>query len=700
MKFPGFIGPTYQLDSVNVDAQRCVNLYPEVIESGTGKEAQQYYYKATPGLQLHLTVGTGPIRLIHRDSIGRILVVSGNKFYRIAKRSDWKVSVINYTGPTGLINQGTGVDVVNDWVDNVTNHGYATGSKVRVSSSTALPAPLVVATDYWVVKVTATTYRFATSLANASAGTYIDITTTGSGTMTVTYQGAVSANKNIDFDNDISTATGIFTKVAHTLFDGERVKVTTLGTPLPGGLTLATVYYVIKVSADTFKLATTVANAVAGIGISIPPVTGAWAATKLYTGEYSSVSEATLTTSVGPIRADSMSLAGNGLDSTTVFTDGVNNYLFSDTCNPDPTVGAIFEYASPGGGGSFISAQFISSHVVWIDGYFLLNEVGTNRFWASNLQSVFIDALSYASAEGSPDALMAVARNQRYFWAFNQRTTEIYANTGNASFPFERVGGGFIETGIAAKFSLAKAGQSLLWIGQDELGGNVVYQASGLTPTRVSTHAVEQAIGRYADPTTATAFSYQSKGHLFYVLNFTEATWVYDLSTGLWHERAFTTAGVLGRHRVECHVYDPSSGYHFGGDYLDGRVYLMNDSYYSDDGQAITRMRSFPHVSAGSNRVFCSKLQLDMQTGIGLNGAVQGSNPTVTLDFSNDGGHTWSSETYALADAGSGQIGAFKTRVIWRRLGSFRDRVFRLKMTDPVPCTWLGVDLIVTPGTS
>ena len=62
-----------------------------------------------------------------------------------------------------------------------------TGTRVRVSTTTTLPAPLVAATDYYLVKVSDTTYKLATSYANAIAGTVIDITTTGTGTHTINW---------------------------------------------------------------------------------------------------------------------------------------------------------------------------------------------------------------------------------------------------------------------------------------------------------------------------------------------------------------------------------------------------------------------------------------------------------------------------------------------------------------------------------
>ena len=61
---------------------------------------------------------------------------------------------------------------------------YTTGEKVRLTSTGTLPAPLAVSTDYYVLYVDDTHIRLATSLSDAYAGTYIDITDTGSGTHT------------------------------------------------------------------------------------------------------------------------------------------------------------------------------------------------------------------------------------------------------------------------------------------------------------------------------------------------------------------------------------------------------------------------------------------------------------------------------------------------------------------------------------
>jgi microcystin-dependent protein len=64
---------------------------------------------------------------------------------------------------------------------------WITGMVVQVSTTGTLPAPLAAATDYYLVRDSATTIKLATTLANAIAGTVIDITSQGTGTHTLTH---------------------------------------------------------------------------------------------------------------------------------------------------------------------------------------------------------------------------------------------------------------------------------------------------------------------------------------------------------------------------------------------------------------------------------------------------------------------------------------------------------------------------------
>lgn len=56
---------------------------------------------------------------------------------------------------------------------------------IRFTTTTTLPAPLAAATTYFVIRVSATVIKVATTLANAQAGTAIDLTTQGTGTHTL-----------------------------------------------------------------------------------------------------------------------------------------------------------------------------------------------------------------------------------------------------------------------------------------------------------------------------------------------------------------------------------------------------------------------------------------------------------------------------------------------------------------------------------
>ena len=65
-------------------------------------------------------------------------------------------------------------------------HGYITGVKGQLTTSNTLPAGLSTSTDYWLIVLTANTFGFASSMANAKLGTLIDITSQGVGNHTFT----------------------------------------------------------------------------------------------------------------------------------------------------------------------------------------------------------------------------------------------------------------------------------------------------------------------------------------------------------------------------------------------------------------------------------------------------------------------------------------------------------------------------------
>jgi len=365
-------------------------------------------------------------------------------------------------------------------------------------------------------------------------------------------------------------------------------------------------------------------------------------------------------------------------------------------CNPD---GFIYDTSTN------VFAQITdpdfpgAGSVGYIDGYFIFTQPNSQKFWVTSLlNGAAIDPLDFASAEGYPDDVVALIVDHLEIFLFGSTSVEVWYDAGTPDFPMARIQGAFMEVGCEAAYSVAKLDSSVFWLGSDARGRGIIYRANGYTPVRISTNAIEFAIQSYVNIADAIGYTYQQDGHPFYVLIFpsAEATWVYDVSTQLWHERAGFESGQFVRHRSNCQMSFNNEV--VVGDYQDGRVYAFDLDVYADDGQIQRWLRSWRALPTGQNNLKRSaqhSLQLDCETGVGLVTG-QGSDPQVMLRWSDDGGHTWSNEHWKSM----GAIGSYGYRTFWRRLGmteKIRDRVYEVSGTDPVKITVMGAELFVTP---
>ena len=336
--------------------------------------------------------------------------------------------------------------------------------------------------------------------------------------------------------------------------------------------------------------------------------------------------------------------------------------------------------------------------VGYLDGYFVFNEPNSQRVWITELlDGTSIDPLDFASAEGSPDGLVALIIDHREAWLFGTSSTEVWYNSAGVDFPLQRIQGAYNEVGCDAPYSIAKMDNSIFWLGGDARGRGMVYRANGYTAQRVSTHAIEWQIQQYGDLSNAIAYTYQQDGHSFYVLTFPDnnATWVYDASTGLWHERAGFSNGAFTRHRSNCQM--AFNNEIMVGDFENGNLYAFDLETYADNGSIQKWLRSWRALPTGRNnltRTAQHNLQLNCQMGVGLVTG-QGSDPRAMLRWSDDGGHTWSNEHWTTM----GKIGQTGLRAMWRRLGmttKLRDRVYEVSGTDPVKVYIMGAELTVS----
>lgn len=162
-------------------------LFQAVKDNTTNAASIQHGGNVQPTYHKHLLAGHAvtaaatvvPCTLALVDVIG---------FYRVTSVTTTSAQATTNTlsqSDTFTADAGTDICTYTSTVNIPSN--ILTGTRVRLTTTTTLPAGLATATDYYVIKVSDATFSLATSYANAIAGTAINITDAGTGTHTITW---------------------------------------------------------------------------------------------------------------------------------------------------------------------------------------------------------------------------------------------------------------------------------------------------------------------------------------------------------------------------------------------------------------------------------------------------------------------------------------------------------------------------------
>lgn len=371
--------------------------------------------------------------------------------------------------------------------------------------------------------------------------------------------------------------------------------------------------------------------------------------------------------------------------------------------------------------------------VSYSDGYYLVNVPGTNKFFISDLfNGLSWNPLDFAVKEGFPDNIIGQLFDHRELWLHGSRTTEVWWNTGNPNFPFERIQGPFPETGLGAAYSIAKIAETHVWLSENAEGGRMIWRAKGYTPERISDFAMEYAMSTYARVDDAVAFTYQELGHSFYVITFPSAvlpggifwdgpgltwdqagaiwdapvttstigaTWVLDVGNGMWHQRDYLDPQFAIPQQIRGWNHMFAFGRHLVGDYQNGNIYDQSVAYFVDAYNSdpttttpIRRLRRAPHIVNERRWIKYPGMELHIQEGV-VPQTGPGSTPQFQLRKSSDGGFTFGNYLVAAA----GKVGRYRDRVIWRRLGEARDAVFEVSSDEPILHAWVNAYLTPDP---
>lgn len=326
-----------------------------------------------------------------------------------------------------------------------------------------------------------------------------------------------------------------------------------------------------------------------------------------------------------------------------------------------------------------------------IDGYFLafisprvrLSDLNNGLTW---------DPTQFAQRAAQPDPWRAMIVNAPDIFLIGEQTGDVWYDAGTAPFPLAPRQGLTLGYGIVAPYTLVFTGGTGFWLTQNKDGAGMVVQSQGYSPQKISSPELDTAIARYqrdALITDAEALVYQDQGHTFYCLRFpaANATWAFDLTTGLWAERGKWNPSE-NRYDVwgpRVHVY--AFGMHLVGDAATGVIARMDITCPAEaDGSVIRRLRRGGVLMNENRRQPLRRFEVLFEAGLGTQSG-QGSDPVFMFRGSPDGGKTWSPERLMSA----GKVGQYATRAAVTRLGSPRAWVPEVVVSDPI-VNWRLID--------
>ena len=694
----GFVGPSYEAPSIYQDAQECINFRPEIDPLKQPGQNGVVALYPTPGLTNKVTLfNTAEIRGMRNVSGGQYMVaVCGQYVYVLNSTFTPTIvgSLNSSTGIVGITDNGLNVYIVDGsarytWRISNPNSaqfiGSTSGTTLTVTSMKS--GTLAIGQQLFGVGVTDRTIITALGTGTGGVGTYtINISqTVASQTLNTA---AVAARVTGSISGTVLTVTAVATG---TLYPGQTIQGT--------GVTAGTIITALGGSA-ALSFAITTGGTGYAVGDTITVTGGVYSQQATYTVATVSAGVVTgLTTvsngvySVVPGAPSQTTTSGNGTGLTLTLTFGTGtgstgSYVVSTSQTVSSTTLYALNFSTmPNNDGPFTGGDVVDV----VDNYFVYNRPNTQQFGSTSPLSPISPALSFSSKDGAPDNLVSIIVDHRELYLLGEVSSEVWVDSGLFPFAFQRIPGTSTQHGIAAKFSVARIGNSFAYVSKNIRGQAQIMMMNGYTPTRISTHAVENTlVNQYiAD---ARAWTYQLEGHEVYVVSFPtlDLTWAFDISTGMWHKWLWVDSqNVFHRHRGNCHA--SFQGLNLVGDHTNGQIYMLDPNNYTDSGDEIRRIRRAPHLISDYQRQYFAELQIHFQPGVGL---PDGSAPQAMLRWSDDGGSTYSNEHWTTI----GVQGAYKNRAIWRRLGQSRDRIFEVVVTDPINAVITAANLKAEAG--
>jgi hypothetical protein len=323
-----------------------------------------------------------------------------------------------------------------------------------------------------------------------------------------------------------------------------------------------------------------------------------------------------------------------------------------------------------------------------LDG-FILFTTRSGQLWATDLNAVTVNALSFTQCQANPDGLWRVIVKGPVAYAMGDKSIEPYTNAGTSPFPLARQE--VIPVGLLSAWAVAGHedgwDRDIGFVASDQ----TVRMLSGNSAQIISNKDVERDIKAVVDKTQLRASVYVEAGNPFWVLTGPTFTWEFNVATGFWNRRESANSD---RWRASCSVN--FNGSWMVGDRTSGQIHTISENVFQEDGDAIAMTMVSGPLKQFPSRVRCNAFFADWTTGQGeISGSDDEVNPKVSVYWSMDGGATWSNPITPLSLGGEGE---FSNQIRVNRLGNSTHHGIRFKMvtTSPVYRTCRGARADVT----
>lgn len=396
------------------------------------------------------------------------------------------------------------------------------------------------------------------------------------------------------------------------------------------------------------------------------------------------------------ITANASATARDVLATTSGRVEMALNPIAKEIVTVDGNTGLHYEIATTTGT-DITDADFpdTATTVDYCNGRFLVNDPTTNgKFWWSDLNDgTAWGSTNFSTAQSltSPVFKILVDKTDSIY-LFGRERAEVWYNSGDPDFVFEKVES--IECGIEGAGTACRFDNTVAWLSRTQRGAlQAVKAGAGYQPVVFSTPEVSAKWSRYSATEDAFAYVMQIDGHEFYIVTFPAAgaTWAYDALTKLWHRRsAAFGGGSPTREKANCYAFasgwasggGAGPGAHILGDFNEtGKLFAVSTSVYTFDSANMERRATGPTLAAmNESRLRFSEAQVDIEEGVADAGDT-GNDDELTLSYSKDGGHTYS--TGVQLNLGVGASTGYATRLMQRKLGYGRSWVFRCYTDTP-----------------